>query len=311
MIEEDAILEKLERIRNTKTIMRFFKDPKEVILENPIRLGYLSAAIGAVLMIIIAIMNVEFFAPGDAYILAGIAAFILPVYYLYTKEKIIRRGEDALPELLRDLAQSKLSGLSLVDAFTLTADGEYGQLTETLRRIAALLTWGVPFERAMTLLAKEFPTPMIKRSVMIIIEGYRVGGEIGLILKVAADDAMELKTLGKRKVAEMAPYIIICYVTYFVFLAILMALYNWLIPMMVESSSAATGMPGMGRAIIPTIDVETPRMLFFHCAVIQGICSGLVAGKLGSGTVIAGLPHALILAGLSVVFFAMLNFIAI
>jgi flagellar protein FlaJ len=296
MIEKDPILEELERIRGRSTFARFVQEPKEVIRENPIRIGYIAGAIAAVLMVLIYIFNVEFVAPYDAYILAGIAAFILPAYYIQVEDKRIKNAEDVFPELLRDLAQAKKAGLSLVDAFKLTSEVEFGVLTETMRNIATQLTWGVSFDRAMGLLAKRFPTAMIKRSVNMIIEGYKVGGDVALVLKVAADDALELKTLETKRVGELAPYIIISYLTFFVFLGVLAVLNNWLIPMMTLSGEAMVGMGEMGQAVIQEVDVETPQMIFFHCAIIEGICAGLVSGKLGEGKITAGIKHALILS---------------
>jgi flagellar protein FlaJ len=296
MIDKDPIVEELERIRGRSTFARFVQDPKEVIRENPIRIGYISGAIAAVLMAIMYIFDVEFVAAYDAYILAGIAAFILPAYYIQVADSRIKKAEEVFPDLLHDLAQAKKAGLSLVDAFALTSEVEYGVLTETMRNIANQLTWGVSFDQAMEVLAKRFPTPMIKRSVNMVIEGYKVGGDVALVLQVAADDASELKTLALKRVGELAPYTIISYLTFFVFLGVLAVLNNWLIPMMTLSGESMAGMEGMGEAIIAAVDVETPKMIFFHCAIIEGICAGLVAGKLGDGKLAAGIKHALILS---------------
>lgn len=310
MMEKDPILEELEWIRSRTLLARFLQEPKEVIRENPVRIGYISGAIAAILMIIMYVFHVEFIAPYDAYILAAIVAFIPPAYYLQVENKRIKNAEEVFPELLRDLAQAKKAGLSLVDAFALTSEVEFGVLTETMRNIATQLTWGVSFDRAMELLAKRFPTPMIKRSVNMVIEGYRVGGDVALVLQVAADDAMELKTLETKRVGELAPYTIISYLTFFVFLGVLAVLNNWLIPMMTLSGESMVGMGEMGEAVIQDVDVETPKMIFFHCAIIEGICAGLVAGKLSEGKITAGIKHALILSLTAFVCFAFLELTA-
>lgn len=297
MKNKDAIQEALEKRKRggSKNIVRIFKEPGEVIKEKPIRLGYISVIIGGCLMLIAYIYELEFIAPYDAYILAGIAAVIPPAYYSYREQKRIKNAEDAFPDLLRDLAQAKGVGLSLIGAVTLTAKGEYGVLTDDLKKIAAQLTWGVPFEDALRILAKRHPTPMIKRSVELIIDGYMTGGEVGKVLKIAADDAMELKALEKRRLAYMSPYTIVCYATFFVFLGILLVLYHSFIPMLVESMERVAEAGGAGGALIAEVNVDVMEMLLFHCAVIQGICSGLVAGKLGEGKAIAGLKHAVVM----------------
>ncbi|MBC8521247.1 MAG: hypothetical protein H8D26_04565 [Methanomicrobia archaeon] len=60
--------------------------------------------------------------------------------------------------------------------------------------------------------------------------------------------------------------------------------------------------------MIKGVNVEMLQMIFFPCGVIQGICSGLVAGKLGEGKVIAGLKHAVVLASAAFGLFAILKF---
>jgi flagellar protein FlaJ len=311
MENKDELLGALGKRRREKNIVRFFKEPREVIKEKPLRLGYISGAIGGCIMLIAYVYELEIIAPFDAYILAGVAAFVPPAYYNYTEQRRIKKTEDEFPDLLRDLAEAKRAGLSLIGAVTLTAEGKYGMLTDALKKIAAQLTWGVPFEDALRILAKRYPTPMIKRSVEMIIEGYMTGGEVGKVLKIAADDAMELKSLEKRRNADMAIYTIVCYVTFFIFLGILLTLYHSFIPMMVESGEKMAEAGGMGGTLVRGVNVEMLKMLFFHCAVIQGICSGLVAGKLGEGKVIAGLRHAMVLALSAFGLFAVLEFMPI
>ena len=310
---EDVLLKSLRKKKIGKSIKGFFRDPMEFIRGNPVRLSYISGALGGCLMLISYIYELEFVAPYDAYILAGIVAFTPPAYYSYSEQKRVRKAEDAFPDLLRDLAQAKRAGLSLIDAVTLTAEGEYGMLTDGIRAIATQLTWGVPFEDALRIFAKRYPTRIIKRSIEMIIEGYKTGGEVGEVLKIAADDVMELKSLEKRRIADMTPYVMICYATFFVFLGVLLVLYHTFIPTMVEATEAVAeaGAGGRGGVMIKAVNVEMLKMLFFHCAVIQGICSGLVAGKLGEGKVIAGLKHAVVMALAAFGLFAVLKFMPI
>jgi len=65
----------------------------------------------------------------------------------------------------------------------------------------------------------------------------------------------------------------------------------------------------MSSAFGASVDVDTMKMLFFHCGVIQGVCAGLVAGKLGEGKIISGLKHATALALATFLFFAILKLV--
>jgi flagellar protein FlaJ len=307
-MEKDKLLEAIERKRKEKNIEKITRDPIGLFREKPLRLGYVSGAVGALFMLMSYLYEWEFVARYDAYILSGILAIIPPAAYLYTEQKRVRKADDEFPVLLRDLAQAKRAGLTLIDAFSLTAEGNYGVLTKGLKTLAAQLTWGVPFENALQMFAKRYPTRIIKRSVKIIIEGYQVGGDIGEILKVAATDVLELRTLEKKRGSDMGQYVIICYCTFFVFLGVLLVLYHTFIPMMVQASEKVAG-TGMVGAFSARVDAETMKMLFFHCGIVQGVCSGLVAGKLGEGKIIAGLKHVTFLALVTFLFFAILKVI--
>ena len=94
--------------------------------------------------------------------------------------------------------------------------------------------------------AKRYPTNIIRRSVEIIRERYRVGGDVGGILKIAAEDVNELRFLERKRASDMSPYVAICYITFDVFLFILLILYKMLIPMMTEAAKQIAGV-GMGR----------------------------------------------------------------
>ena len=307
-MEKDALFEALERNRKEKKLKKLIRDPIGLFRENPLRLGYISGALGALLMLMSYLFEWEFVARYDAYILSGILAVIPPAAYLYLEQRRIKKADDEFPILLRDLAQAKRAGLTLIDALSLTAEGNYGVLTEGLKTLTYHLTWGVPFEDALRLFAQRYPTRIIKRSVEIIIEGYQVGGDIGEILKVAANDVLELRTLEKKRGSDMGQYVIICYCTFFVFIGVLLVLYHTFIPMMVNASEKVAG-TGMSGAFSIRVDVDTMKMLFFHCAIVQGVCSGLVAGKLGEGKIIAGLKHVTILTLVTFLFFAILKMI--
>jgi flagellar protein FlaJ len=205
--------------------------------------------------------------------------------------------EAEFPALLRDLALSRKSGMTLSVAVSIAAKGEYGALTEAIKWVDNMMSWGVSFEEAMMQFAEKYSTPLIKRSISIIIEGSKMGGEIGEILETVAVDAEEIKALAGKRRSETLPYIAIGYLSYFVFVAVIIVLCTQFLPMMEETArqaqAAGTQMPGFGLAVSER-DIELYKMLFFHALLIQGLFCGLVTSKIGEGTMFAGLKHSAI-----------------
>jgi flagellar protein FlaJ len=51
------------------------------------------------------------------------------------------------------------------------------------------------------------------------------------------------------------------------------------------------------------------EQLFFHAASIQAVCSGLVAGQLGEGSVRDGAKHVVVLLSLTLVAFGAIGLV--
>jgi flagellar protein FlaJ len=51
----------------------------------------------------------------------------------------------------------------------------------------------------------------------------------------------------------------------------------------------------------PTMTPAEMQRIFFHLSLIQGLFGGLVAGKMGEGSMSAGLKHSLVMMLLSFV----------
>jgi flagellar protein FlaJ len=91
--------------------------------------------------------------------------------------------------------------------------------------------------------------------------------------------------LDKECRAQTRPYVAIVYVAFYVFLFTVVLLFKSLFFQMGE-------LPISGSVLLTP---EATLRMFFHMSVIQAFFSGLIAGKMGEGTVSAGLKHCVIL----------------
>ena len=237
----------------------------------------------------------------DLVILAIMIAIMPPGLYDYYEKRRVRTIEAEFPSLLQDIAASRKTGIPLNEAVGMAAQGDYGVLTGGIKWMEAMMSWEASFEEALIRFVKKYPTPVIRRTVSIILEAFRAGGEISEILETVAEDAMELKMLSEKRSAETSPYVVICYIAYFVFVVVIIVLSTQFLPMMEESAAAAAGGAAASGFGMASPDVALYRTLFFHALVLQGFFSGLVTGKIGEGRMIAGLKHSLVLVAISFV----------
>jgi flagellar protein FlaJ len=136
-----------------------------------------------------------------------------------------------------------------------------------------------------------------------------MGGKLGEILEGIATDVEETKALEKRRNSETKPYLMVCYISYFVFLAVILIMSYVFLPMMKEASEATSGavLPrGMGQFAVSDADLAKYNMLFFHALVIQGFFAGIVTGKMAEGKVVAGLKHSVFFIIVAVIAYTLL-----
>jgi len=110
---------------------------------------------------------------------------------------------------------------------------------------------------------------------------------------------------------QMLTYLIVIYLSFLVFLGIIGALKLSFIPAIDQAAAqtaaeAEVQVTGGVLGGLGSVDTGAYQVLFFHVAAVQGLCSGLVAGLLGEGSLADGLKHATVLLVLSYLVFGVL-----
>jgi len=298
-VAQDAILEAIRRQRQKSTLRRFLENPMKAIEEKPYLVYVISGVLSTIFAATLFYLHVQI---SDVIIFVLILTFIPPGLYDFHKRGTIRKTEAEFPKLMRDISLSVESGMTIQAALSVTARGEYGALTPAIKHLDNLMTWGGSFEETMLYLARKYPTPLIKRTVATIIEASKSGGEIGPILRSVTIDAEQTKALEKRRRAETQPYLLVGYMSFFVFMAVILIISHYFIGMMAQmvAETQVTEMSGMVFRV-SSEDIAMYKTLFFHALIVQGIFAGLFTGKIAEGTVLAGMKHSLIFVVISII----------
>jgi flagellar protein FlaJ len=175
-------------------------------------------------------------------------------------------------------------------------------MTKEVQQMDSSMSWGISFEQTLSNFAKRVPTPVIVRSVSLINQASRAGGRVSSVLEAAARDAREVKLLERERRGNMLMYVVITYISFFVFIFVIAMLTSTFVPTMAEAAKAAQA-SGAGSSFIRSFDPAQYTRLMMHAAVIQGFMSGLVAGQMGEGAVTQGLKHSIILTMIAWVIF--------
>jgi flagellar protein FlaJ len=305
-MNRDMVLEAIKHNRSKSTLQRFLESPLGTIREKQYLMYFISGGIAVTCAAIAFYMGMNSI---NIVILVFLLIIIPPGFFNFYETRRISRLEKEFPAMVRDIILSVKSGMTLKGAMSMAAGGQYGALTRAIKQMDNAISWGVSFDDALLQFARKYPTPLIRRTVFTLIEASRMGGQLFEILEGVATDVEETKALEKRRNSETKPYLMVCYISYFVFLAVIMIMSYVFLPMMKQASEATSGaaLPsGMGKFAVSDADMAHYNMLFFHALVIQGLFAGIVTGKMAEGKVVAGLKHSVFFIIVAVIVYTLL-----
>lgn len=237
----------------------------------------------------------------DHVFMALLILFVPFVIFDEIRNHRMKQIESHIPEFLKNLASINEAGIILVDAIEMSTKLKIGVLHAEVKRLVNDLSWGTKIDDALKKFEYRIRTEMTRRIITLIIKANEATSDIKSVLTIAAHDAEVQKQLKKERNAEMFVYVFIIYIAFMVFLFIVYILAAYFLPAMPSGTDdIRAGMP-----LISEFDLEAYTMLFFHAAMIQGFCSGIVAGKMGSGKVHYGLKHSLLMMSIAYIIFTM------
>jgi archaeal flagellar protein FlaJ len=232
----------------------------------------------------------------DFLILATLSGTGIYGCYETLRLRKIAKIDAIFPDFIRDLAESRRAGMTFTKSILFASKGNYGILTPEIQKISQQVSWGANVSDALIAFSKRVNTKAIRRTISLIIEASKSGGNVADVLDIAARDSREIKTLETERKTNMLSYVVVVYVGMFVFLAVLVILCTSFIPAMVgEGGQGMQGVMG-GGSLAETKEIITT---FFYACIIQGFGSGLVAGVFEDGTFTASSKHVFIIVLIS------------
>src|SRR2546425_9258471 len=231
-------------------------------------------------------------------LLAGILSMVPPslLYFLDSK----RRDSIAnhIPHLLRDIADSGRSGMTLTRSIEISAERDYGPLTKELRKLIAKISFRVPLEKALQYFADRTGTQLARRSAMLISEANKSGGDIQESMESVAKHVQEIQYLERKRRASMRPFIGVMYISLAVFLVTVYLLIKSFFKQLANSTfgagSGSGGGLGGGFSFV-SLPLDKITAVFLYMAMIEALFAGMVGGKMATGYLKDGLKHAILL----------------
>jgi flagellar protein FlaJ len=233
----------------------------------------------------------------------GLLVIVMPfIVNLTLESKNEEEINSMFLEFSRNLAESVNMGTPVSKSIVNMSNKNYGALSPYIKKLANQIELGIPLHNALTNFADDVDSTVIRRAVALIMEAERAGGQIDYILESVATSISEIEKIKKERKSAIYSLVVQGYIIFFVFIGIMLIMQFKILPL-------TTGLSGIGNVNInsltssgvsdavkaPSVSIESISNQFLYLLLAQGFFAGLIIGKLGEGSIKAGLKHSFIL----------------
>ena len=299
-------MERVERKR--KRSMEI--EPKQSILKNEMLKSGIFSIVASISVITMSFYFSEYSESTtirDVGLIFGILVGIIPLTIHQLKEVQRRDSIDRnLPVFLLALLSSVQSGANLIKAIEQAADRNLGALTPELKNLRANISWGTPMEEAFENFAERTGTRVSRRVTVLLEMAMKIGGDVTENLEMIQKHVSEMQNIEKSRKSALQPYTYTIYISFGVFLAVAVLLttsfFTEIEKVQEGLLAAGSGTEGLFGSLA-SMEVEKLESALFNMAVIEAVFGGLAAGKIGSGSYVAGTKHVVVMIVIAVIAF--------
>jgi len=237
----------------------------------------------------------------NSIILGLIVALVFPAIVETNNIRWLRQVDENTPRLLMDVTEAVRSGMPLIQALEDASTRDYGPISQPLAKAMVKFRMTSDLESALRGLGDSLIQPVVRQMSTILLEAYETGGRVIDVLSTSVELFSNLAEYREERVSQTRPYIFVVYLGTLIFLVISwVILAQFLGPLHAAATDPGLEQTGILRSLL---DIKYYKAILFWAAVMESVFGGLVAGKIGSGRISAGLLHTVMLLSTTVAFF--------
>ncbi|MEM2188759.1 MAG: type II secretion system F family protein [Nitrososphaerota archaeon] len=192
-----------------------------------------------------------------------------------------------LTRFLRDLTETRKTGMSPEKCIRTLSDRDYGGFTKHLKLMSRQIGWGTSLRAIYRDFEKRVHGWLARAGMFILIDSIDVGGGAPETLDTLAAFMEDLEEMERQKRATLRPLMLVPYMTAVMLVAVVVILVVF--------------MKGLLQIARIYVSVAEFVQMFLPPVVLVAIMSGLVAGKIAEGTISAGFKHAIIMSVITLI----------
>jgi flagellar protein FlaJ len=199
--------------------------------------------------------------------------------------------EKGISNFLRDLTETRKTGLSPEACIANLSDRDYGAFSKELKKMSSDIGWGIPMRNVIMDFVKKTKSWMSQIVMFLLLEAVDVGGgTISMIESLARFNNMT-QEIEKEKKMSVRPYMIMPY-----FAAILLVA-TTLMTLLFTTNTIAMG----GETASSAADTAFLQLIFTVSVITHCYLIGLVCGKISEESLAAGFKHSAFLVLIAIV----------
>ena len=221
----------------------------------------------------------------DIILLASVVAMILTIPYGimdFLDMRIYYEAERRVADFLRDIAEYTTFGMPISEAIVRTADIDYGPLSKEVKRVATLISWGIPVEIALSRFGTEINSPNIIRAGKLILKAAESGSNISDVMNLVSDFTTQMQLMRNSRFTEMKSYTMVMMISFGVFLFVVLVIDALFLPKISAHGFASFGMS------VTKQQIQSIKNVFNIGMVVQGGGTGILSGVLRDGRISSG-----------------------
>jgi flagellar protein FlaJ len=132
-----------------------------------------------------------------------------------------------------------------------------------------------------------------------------IGGNTSAVFNAAAKELDQIRRVEQQRRTEMSMYSIVIFISFFVFLAVILVINGTIFQAIYDLQSKMAG-KAIGSIRIANISPVEVKTMFFTFVFVQSLGGGLLGGFMMEGRISAGIRQAFVLVLISFLTFKIL-----
>ncbi|MBD3355191.1 hypothetical protein GF361_04365 [Candidatus Woesearchaeota archaeon] len=230
-------------------------------------------------------------------------------FYLFLDLRIFKRKlsmEEVLPDFLFLTATNIRSGMTVDKALWFAVRPRFGVLAKEIETVAKEVMSGVELTDSLQSFADKYESDILKRSINLLIEGIKSGGEIGDLLNRIASNIQESRLMRKEMAANVTTYVIFITFAAVVAAPVLLALAGQLISI-IGDIVGKVDVPTTGNMMFAITNISVSladfKIFSYTSLVITSFFSSIIVATIKKGTIKEGIKYVPLFIGISILFF--------